>query len=612
MAKSLNKKFTLATIAGFLVSSIVFLALFLAFYQGELEKEKAQAAHDVNLLFQSSLENAMLKRDLDGLKTIIARLGEQDHITAVMIINPLGQVRFSNRKDLEGKNLAVTMLEDRRARSLFIRNEQGKEILRSINPVRNRPPCQVCHGSMDEHPINGILIVDHDAASIRRQARNTTLILMGAGALIVVINLLGGWWFIRRFILKPVSVLNNAAMGLAQGKMDTRVAAPGGDELGRLGSTFNQMAKNLHKNTQQLQEQQEFLQALVDAIPDGIRIIDQNYSMLLENKAFRHQTGDANRTWIGEMCYKAAHNRDAPCPSTLSTCPLEEIRRTGKSLKVIHHHTDCDEKVLNVEIYAAPMLIERNGKQEMLMVESIRDLTKEVRFTHEQRLSELGRLAAGVAHEIFNPLSSVKLAMHSLQVNIQENGNDAAHDDLKIIARQVDQCIHVTDRLLRLSTSPSEEKELVDIAEVVDDTLSLVRWEAERTSIVIKKVMTEELLRVIASSSDIRMLVLNLVQNAFHAMPDGGELVIEGKKADGCIVMHVQDTGVGIMAEDLAYIFMPFFSRRADGMHGTGLGLSIAKAIVENCNGSLEVESSPGLGSCFTVTLPDAEMELLQ
>ena len=165
--KSLNHKFTIATIAGFLISSVVFLVLFLGFYQNKLEQEKAQAAHDVNRLLQTSLENAMLKRDIDGLITIVQHLGEQENVSAVMIVNPQGKVRFASRPDLEGKIIGKEFIEGLEAHTRFMKDETGREVLRSVNPVHNNPPCQVCHGPLEKHPVNGILLVDYDATSMR-------------------------------------------------------------------------------------------------------------------------------------------------------------------------------------------------------------------------------------------------------------------------------------------------------------------------------------------------------------------------------------------------------------------------------------------------------------
>ncbi|HID45059.1 MAG TPA: HAMP domain-containing protein [Chromatiaceae bacterium] len=610
--QSLNHKFALATIAGFLISSVVFLALFIGFYRKELEEEKSQAVREVNQLLQSSLENAMLKRDLDGLIYIVRHLGEQPNIRNVMIANPEGLVRFASDSNLVGRKLAADFVQGTEAHTLFMKNFQDAEVLRSINPVHNKPPCQVCHGPIEGHPINGILFVDYDATSIRQQARDTTLMLMGAGALIVLINLVGGWWFIRRFILKPVAALNAASESLAKGELHARVPSQGNDELSRLGDAFNLMAENLHFRTRQLEEGRAFLQAMVDAIPDGVRIIDEDYNMLLVNRSFREQTRCPERSWVGEKCYRAAHNLDSPCPAELLTCPLEEIRQDAKPLKVVHRHSGCDESTLDVEIYAAPMRITIEGEEKILVVESIRDLSQQVRFTHEQRLSELGRLAAGVAHEIFNPLSSMKLALHSLLQSVNREGQPAEVTNyLAVVEQEMDQCIHITDRLLRLSAAPLEEKELVDMQEVVSDTLSLLKWDAEQSGIELILEFPEEPLRVLASSSEMRMLVLNLIQNAFHAMPEGGQLRISGELINDQVVLKFVDTGVGIPAEDLPYIFMPFFSRRADGVHGTGLGLSISRTIVESCDGKLTVSTEYGKGCCFSVVLPEVSMDAL-
>ena len=610
--KNLNQKFTIATIAGFLVSSLVFLGLFLGFYQAELERERAQAAREVNRLLQSSLENAMLKRDLDGLRFIVNRLGEQPNISGVMIANPMGQVRFSSQAEHLGVMLGENLVSHSEPQTHFMRNEQGLEVLRSINPVHNKPQCKECHGSVEENPVNGILMVDYAASSIRKQARNTTLALMGAGSLIVIINLVGGWWFIRRFILKPVENLGIASHALAQGKLDTRVSLPGGDELCELGETFNLMAGNLQSSVSRLEEGKAFLQGMVDAIPDGLRIIDEDYNMLLVNRAFRDQTGCPDKPWVGEKCYTAVHDEDAPCPAELVACPLEEICREGKPVKVIHHHNCCGENPLDVEIYAAPMTIIKDGEEVTLVVESIRDLTREVRFTHEQRLSELGRLAAGVAHEIYNPLSSMKLALSSLSgLIVKERQPDVIENFLKVVEQEMDQCIQITNRLLQLSAAPVGQNELVDIYRAVGDTLSLVKWDAKEASIEIIDSFPEQPLRAFASESEIRMLVLNMVQNAFHAMPSGGVLRISGSVSDGEIEIVFEDTGIGIPPENIPKIFMPFFSRRADNVEGTGLGLPISLAIAQKYEGTLEVESEPGKGSRFVLKLPEASIDRL-
>ena len=611
-AKHLHRKFILATIVGFLISSLVFLGLFLTFYQSELSRERAQAAKEVNFLLQSSLENAMLKRDLNGLVTIVTSLGNQSNIKSVMIANPAGRVRFSSHPERLDLILSDNLIQLSDPHTFFLQDEFGSEVLRSVNPVHNKPQCKECHQSIETNPINGILVVDYNASSIKHKVRNTTLVLMGAGALIVIINLIGGWWFIRRFILRPVESLSDASKSLGDGQLDTRVAVTGQNELSELAHRFNSMAAKLQKNMRQLEEGKAFLHAMVNAIPDGLRIVDQDYNMLLVNQMFCQQTGQPKKNWIGKKCYQATYNLDEPCPSELVTCPLEEIQKNGKAIKLIHHHTQASGDSLDVEIYAAPMTFEKDGQEITVMVESIRDLTKLVRFTHEQRLSELGRLAAGVAHEIYNPLSSMKFALSALTQMNQNKGNpEEIEDYLNIMGREMEQCIQITDRLLQLSAAPLEQPQLVDIQQVVKDILLLVQWDAKESNIILKESFPDTPLRTMASNSELRMLALNLVQNAFHAMPDGGILEISGAIVGKFVEVRFKDTGVGIATNNLVKVFMPFFSRRADDVHGTGLGLPISRAIVQKYDGTLEVDSKIGAGSCFIVKIPAASAERL-
>ncbi|MEJ1404275.1 MAG: HAMP domain-containing protein, partial [Candidatus Sedimenticola sp. (ex Thyasira tokunagai)] len=240
--KSLNRKFVLGTAAGLLVSLLVFVILFIAHYKSVLKGERADAVSEVNYLLQTSLENAMMKRDLEGLRTIVSRLSEQQKIKEVMIATPSGVVRFAGDQSKIGTQLSLEFVKPVIPVTRFISDSGGKEMLRSINPVRNKPQCKECHGDIEKNPINGVLLVDYDATSIRRQARLTIFLLMGSGALIVLINIAGGWWFIRRFILKPVDQLAAANRSMSEGNLDTRVLMSGDDELAKFGETFNRMA----------------------------------------------------------------------------------------------------------------------------------------------------------------------------------------------------------------------------------------------------------------------------------------------------------------------------------------------------------------------------------
>ncbi|MBF0220524.1 MAG: HAMP domain-containing protein, partial [Gammaproteobacteria bacterium] len=303
ISSSLYRKFIFGTTSGLLLSSLLFLLLYVQLYHAELTDERARTAIQVNSLLQTSLENAMLKQDLPGLSQIVQKLGEQPGIVSVIITNPAGEIRFASQPEQIGKRL-LTPYAAETPTTVFVGDGQGNDVLRSINPVHNKFPCTQCHGLMTDHPINGVLYVDYDAVPLRSKVQNTTLLLMGAGALIVILNLVGGWWFIRRHILKPVSHLTQTSEALTQGDLMARVAMAGNDELYRLGNAFNYMAVNLQHKLQEVEEQKAFLQALVDAIPDGIRIIDNNFNVLLANRAFRNQLGLKDEADVGQPCFR--------------------------------------------------------------------------------------------------------------------------------------------------------------------------------------------------------------------------------------------------------------------------------------------------------------------
>ena len=610
LEKGLNRKFVTGTAAGLLASSLVFLVLYMNMYRHELGSERAQAAAHVNELLQSSLENSMLKRDLEGLRFVVRRLGAQSDIHSVFITNPRGEVRFASREALLGTQFPKqgNATQRREPETVFFDADDGTEVLRSINPVKNRTLCTECHGPVDVNPINGILYVDYKADVIKRKARDTTLILMGSGALIVILNLVGGWWFIRRFVIQPVDQLSGVSRQLTAGNLAARVAVKGQDEFAGLAAAFNEMADKLQRKIDELEQSRGFLQGVVDAIPDGVRILDLDGAISLTNKAYREQLGMQHATGVGDYCYASSHAKNRPCAPTLVTCPIHEIRQAARPLKAIHHHQRLDGESLAVEVYAAPMQVLVGGEEKTLVVESIRDLAKQVQYSQEQRLSELGRLATGVAHEIHNPLASMRMALNAADSSIDpdDRAMSEVRENIELVDREIDKCLRVTERLLKLSASPSKELELVELSDLLDDVLRLLQWEADNAGISLEWDYARGL-RVLATDSEMRMLALNLAQNAFHAMPRGGTLRVTARRSGAHIQLAFEDTGVGIGGEDLQFIYDPFFSRRADGMKGTGLGLSIVRSIVEKHKGHIDVSTKKGQGTCFILQFPDAD-----
>ncbi len=598
--------------ATLLVASLAFLALFVALYSQRLAAERSHASAQVNQLLRVSLENAMLKRDIPGLRGIVERLGAQDRIAGVMILNPKGEVRFAadgsrvgGRIAMDGDDfcpdcaigVAVTPFVT------FTEDHVGTPILRSVNPVPNRAACVGCHGPVDDHPVNGILVVDYQARDITQAALAGAFALAGSGLVVLVAAIVAIWLVLRTSVLRPLRSLTDASQALSAGSLETRLDHDGHDELAVLRRAFNHMAARLQESLGELAGRERFLQAVIDAVPDGIRLIDERFVVIKANRAYHEQLGLTPDRVIGRPCYLSSHRRDMPCPPTLVTCPLHGLTHGDLPLTCRHQHQRADGRSFLVEVSANALAVEGDRT---LVVESIRDLSKEMRISHEQKLSELGLLAAGVAHEIRNPMASVRLSLQSLKRDLAGRADTDALDYLQVMDDELEKCIQVTDRLLKLSMPASEQPELVSISHVVRDILSLLSAEAEARHIEVGFDLASGL-RVIAADADIRMLVLNLAQNAFHAMPTGGRLNLTSMHAGEDVQIVFADDGVGIRPEDLSRIFDPFWSRRADGVRGTGLGLSVCRTILKRYGGRIEVASEPGQGSRFVVVMPSAD-----
>jgi PAS domain S-box-containing protein len=374
------------------------------------------------------------------------------------------------------------------------------------------------------------------------------------------------------------------------------------------------MAGTLQNSLRTVRERETFLQDLIDAVPDGIRVIADDFSVLKTNRAYCEQLGMTMDQAIKLPCYRSSHGRSEPCVPTLVTCPLAEVKKSSEPIKTLHQHVRADGSGFLVEVFAAPVRAKVDGVEKTLVVESIRDAAKDVQYSHEQRLAELGQLAAGVAHEVHNPLASMRIGLQALLRDAKDETIDNSHlvDQLDTIDAEIDTCIDVTERLLKLSVPPGDQQELVAVNAAVRDTMSLLELEAEQLGVVVELVLNPGDPRVMAAENDLRMVIFNLAQNAFHAMPKGGTLTVRTDTSNSDVRLSFEDTGVGIDADDLRHVFEPFFSRRADGVKGTGLGLPICKTIIERHGGRIELISEPGEGTGCTVNLPNVDFQNAQ
>ncbi len=253
-----------------------------------------------------------------------------------------------------------------------------------------------------------------------------------------------------------------------------------------------------------------------------------------------------------------------------------------------------ERKLLDSVAHEVALILERRQAE--------REQTRlEEQLRHAERLATLGRLAAGVAHELNEPLTGILGFAELLQDG--EEFSDQAGQDLNRIRTAALHARDVVRKLLLFARQVPTKRSQVDLKQVLQDALSLVEVRLRKKGIVLHQDIAEEEMRLTADESQLRQVAMNLLINAEQAMPHGGRLVLSLRDEGETLCLEVRDTGLGMTGEVQEKIFLPFFTTK-DIHQGTGLGLSVVHGIIKGHGGRIQVESAPGRGSRFRIHLP--------
>ena len=241
----------------------------------------------------------------------------------------------------------------------------------------------------------------------------------------------------------------------------------------------------------------------------------------------------------------------------------------------------------------------------------------EVKGKYQQQLEELGKLTGGLAHEIKNPLSTIKVNLKLVEEDLEDAGGSGTEDvrseagrhvaralrKVTVIGKEMERLEHILDGFLRYVGRCELHLVRADINEIVSDVIDFYTPQAYRYRITLHRGLHQEALICKIDADMLKQVLLNLFINAQQAMTDGGDMMIRTYREEHEVIIQVSDTGCGIAADKLGHIFEAYYSLR---QQGTGLGLPTARRIVEAHNGTISVSSEPGKGTCFTVRLPMA------
>jgi len=352
----------------------------------------------------------------------------------------------------------------------------------------------------------------------------------------------------------------------------------------------------------ELLESRNFLRTLFDHLPVSLYIIDSDYQLIVVNKNRAEQlpTPVSADALSGQICFQALFNRDKPCIGCRAHETLAQSRVTQREERRSNNRAEISDW----EISSYPILNDQGAVSQVMLFEqnATEKRRLEAILIQSEKLAAVGQLAAGVAHEINNPLTAIIANAQILQRELPA-GSDL-QESVDLIARAGARAAQVVRNLLDFARKEEYRLRPTDINLTVEHALELVQHELLAHGIQLRLDLDPRLPTLLASPDHLQSVWLNLILNAVDSL-DGmpGWISISTHKKQDELQIAVTDNGKGIPAEHLSRIFEPFYTTKSPG-RGTGLGLSVSNRIVKQHGGHILLKSQPGQGSAFIVILP--------
>jgi two-component system NtrC family sensor kinase len=373
-------------------------------------------------------------------------------------------------------------------------------------------------------------------------------------------------------------------------------------------SAHYEAAINISIN-QAKEEHRKFTEAILDALPVSIYVIDRDYRVVTWNRHREIGTlGIPRDMVIGRNIFEVL----AKYPQGRLRQEFERAFRTGKIERIEQRTVSDDGSTKYWLVSKVPMRDKETGEITHVITVG-EDVTLRVEAIHAvgraEKLSAVGRLAAGVVHEINNPLATISACAESLEARVEEGVFGASqdvedlHEYLGLIRSEAFRCKSITNNLLDFSRMRSGNRFPIDIGQTIKSSARLVTHQKRGENIEIKLEIEENLPQADADEGQIQQAIIALATNAIDAMPAGGTLTFRAFSQQNRLVIEVQDTGIGIAPENVSKIFEPFFTTKEVGK-GTGLGLAVCYGIITEHEGRLSVRSNVGVGTTFSIFLP--------
>jgi signal transduction histidine kinase len=585
-----------------------------------LEESQARAKlladaikHRARTVVVDGSDSSRALREDSGLRSILEASLYSKHVTFAAIVDPNGVAVAHADPALEGRRMpSEDLLSNLLAKPaiselLAIYSGQGRNL-------EFNEPLPLGHAEGSIRIGVSTLLIRKDFEDSWEGARATAVAALAVAVIVATL--------LAQLLLRPIHVIRGGLTRLGRGEFDVHLDLNQSDEFGELGTFFNTVTAQLSADRSQMAGQVANLESAVEHLEDAVAIISPRGELLFANPAMRALLPKAAPGVSLNDLVPADHPAVRLSDQTLMTCqsrgPLSatfpDVRGGGESgerLVMTHAVNDAKGQLVGI------MLIARN-------LEYLSQVQSTIRYS--RKLAALGRLSAGVAHEVKNPLNAMMIHLELLRQQFVGTtastragagrsagattaaavapAVDAAQavQHVDVIASEIRRLDEVVQGFLKFSRPEDLRLQPVRLESLFGEIVPIVRPEAERTNVD---------LRVECDAPDLngdpamlRQAFLNLALNACHAMPNGGTLRIHCEAAAGRRVsVSFTDTGVGIAPDDLKRIFDLYYTTKEKG---SGIGLSMVYRTVQMHDGEIEVQSTPGAGTTFRVLLPQA------
>jgi signal transduction histidine kinase len=588
-------------------------------------------------------------REDQGLRSILESSIYGDNISFAAIVDTSGTVIVHNNRAQVGRTLAEradleAVIDDtplNKLRVIFAGDGQTLEVRETLK-----------RGGEDF----GSIRIGVSTLLMRSQLRDllNDALFTGAAALAIAVFVAGT---LSQLLLRPIHVLRSGLTRLGKGEFGVTLDLPAGDEFGELGDFFNTVSQQLSADRTLLAGQKANLQSAVEHLEDAVALFNPSGELLFSNPAMQHTfpadaigrvldgllpNGHPYRSLIEETLA----TRKSRGPIQIQGQPTEQIQVPGRS--------GDTGPVLRASAGTGPIVTKHEpkpGDDELVVTHAISGTRGELvgvllvsrnlahlsrmqsTLAYSRKLVALGRLTAGIAHEVKNPLNAMMIHLELLRTKVRGLATtllqpeavgaaggtlglgpsratalpvpvQGALEHVEIIESEIRRLDEVVQGFLKFTRPEDLRLQPVRVMAMFEEILPIIETEATKNGVKVTTDVGVSTPNVNGDSAMLRQAFLNLAINACQAMPQGGSLrLVAGPASRQRVEIRIEDTGVGIKPEHLSRIFDLYFTTKE---RGTGIGLSMVYRIIQMHDGEVEVQSTPGRGTTFRVLLPRA------